>query len=240
VEEAKRINPIDGSNNPVSTIKQGPDKHWWQTPNAPAWAMFALTAVYVIVSILLVFVATDQFEITKETLIADKRAFVFVDNLDHGWILDRTTKLYDWRFRLRFKNSGGTPTKNLTSFLQCEIRDTPLPENYNFDQQQGRVGRGFIAPNFDVGGGEAPPPPRVVSPQDILAVQAGKKFLYVWGWIKYFDVFPNTPEHSTHFCWQFTITGNPLTFDPNARGQPPVAGTLAFNNIQCIGGNDAN
>jgi hypothetical protein len=63
--------------------------------------------------------------------------------------------------------------------------------------------------------GQAPHMPgRGLTPQDILDIQSGAKVFYVWGWARYFDVLPNTPEHITRFCWQIMSTGNPITFNP--------------------------
>jgi hypothetical protein len=59
-------------------------------------------------------------------------------------------------------------------------------------------------------------------------------------WLKYFDVFPNTPEHLTHFCWLILVTGDPQTFVPNTPGQPPTTGTLTFQYLQHTEGNYAS
>ncbi len=94
----------------------------------------------------------------------------------------------------------------------------------------------MIAPNADTHGGAAPQG-IPITPQDMLDSQAFTKFIYLWGWIKYRDVFPNTPEHTTRFCWLILVTGNPSTFVPNTPGQPPTPGTLYFNFLQHTEGN---
>jgi len=48
----------------------------------------------------------------------------------------------------------------------------------------------------------------------IATGRCGKRFLYLWGWARYSDLLPNTPERITRFCWQIIADGNPLTFNP--------------------------
>jgi hypothetical protein len=79
-----------------------------------------------------------------------------------------------------------------------------------------------------------------ITPQDIVDVQESRKLVYLWGWIRYNDVFPETPQHISHFCWLITATGNPRNFIPNTPGQPPTAHTLAFQNLLHTEGNYAD
>ncbi|PNE12175.1 MAG: hypothetical protein CR217_05030 [Beijerinckiaceae bacterium] len=84
-------------------------------------------------------------------------------------------------------------------------------------------------------GGAAPLIPAApITPQDIIDTQNGTKFIYLWGWTKYFDVFPRTAEHITRFCWLILTTGNPMTFNP---AQP---GSLTFHNLHHVEGNCAD
>ena len=81
-------------------------------------------------------------------------------------------------------------------------------------------------------------PEAAISPQDILDVQAGRKHLYLWGWAKYFDVFPGTREHITRFCWIVTPIGDPLAYDQNLKqGDTKL---LVFNFIHNAEGNYAD
>jgi hypothetical protein len=47
------------------------------------------------------------------------------------------------------------------------------------------------------------------SPADVMASYKGTKFLYIMGWAKYFDVFPDSREHITRFCYLIEIMGDP-------------------------------
>jgi hypothetical protein len=66
-------------------------------------------------------------------------------------------------------------------------------------------------------------------------VQLGRKFLYLWGWARYYDVFPNTEQHVTRFAWAVTVTGDPFNYEPGT-----TTDTLGFGNIYLARGNCAD
>jgi hypothetical protein len=126
----------------------------------------------------------------------------------------------------------------MTMFVTCEVRNTEIPVGYPFTHNLQQVAHGTIAPRIEVYGGIAPPlSAAAITPQDIIDAHAGRKFIYVWGWIKYFDVFPKTPQHITRYCWLIDPVGDPLTFVLHTSGQPPTPGTLSFNTIHHAEGN---
>jgi hypothetical protein len=179
-----------------------------------------------------------QAVLTKEALIANNRAFVFVPGFSQFWERDGETGHYNWRLRPALRNSGGTPTRNATMYVECEIRNTPLPPRYPFTPQVENTANVTIPPRFDLSGGIAPRNPgAAITPQDIIDAQNGRKFIYLWGVIRYSDVFPRTRPHITRYCYHITVTGDPFTFTPNTPGQPPTPGTLAFNMIHHFEGN---
>ena len=183
-------------------------------------------------------VATSrQAQLTREALIADKRAFVFpVDIVPQYDALDPVTGEHNWRFRPAWRNSGDTPSKNLALYVDCELRNTPLPIGHNFIETR-QPGNGLLPPNSTMNGGAAPFG-NAITPQDILDVQANRKFLYLWGWARYYDVFPETPQHVTRFCWQIFSIGNPHAFVPGQNPSQP--GSLIFTYIHFLQGNCAD
>ncbi len=180
----------------------------------------------------------EQSRLIEESLILDKRAFVCADGLYYFWESDGAG-LYNFRLRPRYRNTGSTPTKNVRSHVECDIRNAVLPPGHVFVDQDANVGTGVIPANGESIGGAAPQH-AAITPQDIVESQAFRRFIYLWGWMKYHDVFPNTPEHTTHFCWLIQIVGDSITFVPNAPGQPPTPGTLDFRFLQHSEGNDAD
>jgi hypothetical protein len=151
------------------------------------------TAVIAIFTVVLVRVTNRQAKLTKEALIADKQAFVFASGIFGFWEPNKATGNYDWRIRPIWQNAGDTPTRKMRLYVDCELRNAPLPSGFSFTQITTPPGTGLLGPKSTSMGGAAPLAPRAaITPQDILDVQNGTKFLYLWGWAKYFDVFPGT------------------------------------------------
>jgi hypothetical protein len=128
-----------------------------------------------------------QAQLTRDALVANNRAFIFVPGISQFWDEDKTTNLYNWRLRPVLRNTGGTPTRNATMFVECEIRNTPLPSGYPFIPSQNTANV-TIPPHFELAGGIAPRG-AAITPQDIIDVRNGRKFIYLWGFIRYYDVF---------------------------------------------------
>jgi hypothetical protein len=174
-------------------------------------------------------------DVAREAMIAGERAFVFPLGIRGLWDLDKNTNTYHWRFRPVWKNSGDTPTRNMTMHTECIITTAPLPTGFNFNYSTTQIGKALIPPNTDALGSLAPNMPKAaISPQDILDSQHGTKWLYIWGWARYSDVFANTPQHITRFCWVITPVGNPLAFDPN------VPAGIDFQTVHHTEGNCAD
>jgi hypothetical protein len=179
-----------------------------------------------------------QTNIARQAMIAGERAFVFATGVSPYYEMD-DTGLYHWRFRPTWKNSGDTPTKNMVMHTACALRTEPLPQGFDFACATTETGTALIPPNTDIGGGLAPRMQSpAISPQDILDVQAGNKLLYLWGWAKYRDVFPDTPEHITRFCFRVLPGGNPLIYAPGIIAPQP--GSLTFPTIHHTEGNCAD
>jgi hypothetical protein len=155
-------------------------------------------------------------DIARDAMVAGERAFVFALNLNAYWELDAATQTYSWRFRPVLKNSGDTPTRNMFMHTECVVRTTALPLGFNFDYSTTKIARALIPPNTEVLGGIAPTnPDPAVTAQDVEDAIHGSKFIFIWGWAKYSDVFPETPRHITRFCWLITPVGKPLEFHPD-------------------------
>lgn len=180
---------------------------------------------------------TRQAKLTKEALIADKRAFVFAKNLGGFWEIDPPTGTYGWRFRPLWENSGETPTFRMVMHTSCELRNAPLPADFrDFDQSDDKTGSALMGPKSSSYGGLAPVNPvGPISAQDLLDVQNGRKYLYLWGWARYNDVFPGTQQHLTRFAWAITILGDPFAYDPTRTDN-----SLSFGHIYLQTGNCAD
>jgi hypothetical protein len=178
-------------------------------------------------------------DIAREALVAGERAFVFATQLAQFWEHDPNSNEYNWRFRPTWQNSGNTPSKNMQIHTDYFLRDIPLPLNFRFDYSSTDVGLVLVPPKGSLNGGVAPAHPNpAVSPQDIIDIQSGHKFFYLWGWTTYSDVFPGTPRHITRFCWQIDAVGDPRAFVPGTSAPNP--GSLAFSMFHHREGNCAD
>lgn len=158
--------------------------------------------------------------IARYAMIAGERAFVFVKVITWGFSTHPITGQYSYSFQPTWENSGDTPTRRMKTFVDWPLRQTPMPRNFDWNVAIGMPG--LIAPKSTMGGATGPHPGGI-SAADMLAVQSGTKFLYILGWAKYCDVFPESPEHQTRFCYQITVNGNPLNPDPK------FGGGISFN-----------
>ena len=179
-------------------------------------------------------VTAQQAILTKEIVIS-RRAFVFADGIHVNYFFNTTSGEYEWQLRPIWKNSGETPTRGLTIYTDCEIRNSRLPTGFNFNSTKVPPGTGLLGPQSIAAGGAAPQlPSPPITVQDIRDSQSGKKFIYLWGWARYWDVFPGTPQRITRFCWLIDATGDPMLFSP----APPQ--NLLFQNIHHEEGNCAD
>jgi hypothetical protein len=121
-----------------------------------------------------------QAQLTKDALIANNRAFIFVPGIAQFWERDPGSGDYNWRFRPILRNSGETPTRRMAMFVECEIRNTRLPPGYGFAPQTQDIAGGTIPPKFELTGGLVPRMPgAAITPQDLIDAQNGRKFIYV-------------------------------------------------------------
>jgi hypothetical protein len=158
-------------------------------------------------------IAKQSAETSREALVKSQRAFVRA--LGYPWLwrpdFDRPGK-YLFDIAPLIENAGSTPTVDMTIITDYALRDTPVPDGFAFPYRD-QPGNTLIGPKQTIGANHA-----IILDEDLLAVQNGTKFFYIWGTVIYRDVFYGTPDHTTEFCTQITrVLGNPL--DPrNPKG----------------------
>ena len=172
-------------------------------------------------------------DIANASMIAGNRAMVVAQGLKAWGTRDSVSGQYAWAFRPQWRNAGRTPTRDMRMFTQCELRETPLPDVYDFPLDDERnIGTALIPPDYTTEGSLAPHVPHPnITPQQIADVQRGTKHLYLWGWARYKDVFDDAAEHVTKFCWVVLPDGDP--FDGKLEG-------VRFDRVLHKGGNYAD
>ena len=171
--------------------------------------------VLAFITVALVWLGYLQLHSTR----VQSRAFIIPISVNSYWVRNQNGT-YDWRIGPLWENSGNSPTRGLRIHSMCHIRDQILPFGFNFDYPTPDGGSGIIAPRGRNPGGQVPASPGdPISAQEILDAQHGRKFIYMYGWARYHDVF-GTREHITRYCWLITFQGDPLTFVPNDANHP--------------------
>jgi hypothetical protein len=188
-------------------------------------AITALATIVIAAFTGTLWIATStQARLTREAFVADKRAFVFAKGIVGIYEADPVSGHFNWRVAPVWENSGDTPTRDLRIYTDGWFSNAPIPADFNFNTITPPVqpANGLLGPKVSNNGGQYPhfPHQAALTPQDILDVQTGRKFFYVWRWARYRDILPDTPEHITRFCWRVLFTGSPFAFNPlvNANG----------------------
>ncbi len=160
--------------------------------------------------------AKDSADIAKRTLAVTQRAFVQVTDFPWLWRpdTDRPGK-YFYDISPIIENVGNTPTVDMKIIRSSVLRDSVLPDDFDFPYPI-EPGASLIGAHQKIRADGVN-----ILDDELLAVQRGEKYFYIWGTITYRDVFEDTPLHTTEFCTQIgRVIGNPLDpRDPhNAKG----------------------
>jgi hypothetical protein len=181
-------------------------------------AITALATIVIAAFTGTLWVATlTQARLTREAFIVDKRAAVFPIGIRPLYEPDLATGHFNWRIGPLWQNTGDTPTQGLRIYTDGFLSNVAISSTFDFAHTNPNLppGTGMLGPKMISPGGMAPHMPAPgLTPQDILDIQNGRKFFYLWGWARYRDGLPETSEHISRYCWRIFVTGNPLTFNP--------------------------
>jgi hypothetical protein len=149
----------------------------------------------------------DQIAIAKRGLIDTERAYIFCDHIDATWAANKKTEqVTKWIFTIIWRNSGRTPTR----YGRCAVNI--------WDGANGAVfPADFDYPDY------TEPGPIIIAPSAIMhsvgfeinvdrleEIRQGFRAVYIWGWCDYNDVFDDTDQHRSEFCFEVTVSGNPI------------------------------
>jgi hypothetical protein len=149
-----------------------------------------------------------QLGVSRDSLIATQRAQVYLKDVDwkhhQAGTVGVGPKRYTFTIRPVLENFGPTPTRDMTVVCSWKLVDKPLEVGSEFLHVAQPL-PSHIGPHGSITAYWA----RITDDQ-MVAIQRGEVFFYIWGEAKYRDVFPNTPEHTTRFCRQMVnVFGNP-------------------------------
>lgn len=137
----------------------------------------------------------DSNEIARETMMHQARARIVVDTF--FW----TGNLGDgYRFGALIKNAGPTVPVRMRIFTDSRFLDHPLPPDFEFPTEEQFIITGSAGPNSQAFMGPSVPRDRTLKAQDWYQIEEGSKHFYIFGWIRYFDIFKPEQERVTKFC----------------------------------------
>ena len=148
--------------------------------------------------------ANRSAKIAEDSIVKLQRASVFMADINFNWHPDtaREGKFW-WHFRPVLQNAGNTQTREMTTNVCFEFRDTPLPKDFSFPVNKDSF-PAIVPPHGAVYGSSFP-----LLDDQMIEIQKGEKFFYIYGTITYRDVFDDTPIHTTTFCRQvMSLLGN--------------------------------
>ncbi len=165
----------------------------------------------------------QQLTLARKQFNAIERPYVSREAVNWAWHSDNQRQgRYLYSIYPVLVNSGNTPTKNMLLNANCDLFDSPLSDGFEFPYASkdypATIGiRGQITAKI-----------LWISDADLLAIQNRTKYFYIWGKAEYYDLFENTPMHTTTFCNQITsVLGNPL--DPrDTRDHTRTSVSIAF------------
>jgi len=189
------------------------------------WLVAFFTLVIMASSIVYTVYAKKQWrvmrqsnEINREALESVQRAFV--TGRITGQV--RTTNMdstHAWEIDITLENSGTTPAIDTVTYYNSKAKTiTEEPTEELFKGVDTAFSPAFtIAPK---GTQELVPP---VTGEDLIlgrdfgnVIRESTNFIpqpnmFVWGWVVYRDVFPQTEQHLTEFCWRLRSVDLPAS-----------------------------
>ena len=150
-----------------------------------------------------------QVRLSQQAMLNTQRAFVYVQGFYGIAHTDESGKVVTWAMMPIWENNGATGTRRLYNHVSCRAFPSEPPANFDFpDLWEENATPGAVAlmlgPKSTLRGR------RIHIPvEDLIAVAAGTRQIYMWGWAEYDDVFEGTDRHRTEFCVQVNVIGDP-------------------------------
>jgi hypothetical protein len=145
-----------------------------------------------------------------------EQAYVFPLAPQSQFLMREDQTIWGLRLLVPWKNSGGTPAVPVNSLVGATWVQNETDFEYGAVVQQGQHQPFVLGPDAEIPSGTID----ILSPQlnDLFMHRQGHQFF--WGWVRYKDVFHNSPWHVVEFCFRVTVEGQ--------LGPPPFTGRVNF------------
>ncbi len=143
-------------------------------------------------------------EIAADTAKRQLRAYIHPERVVPLQHRDPITQSIWWSFYVVWKNSGITPATNAEMITWSEIVDGVLADDFKFDKIADDRALLSFGPNSSMDSARV-----TISDEEVRQIAARDKTLYLWGWVKYQDIFPESPERCAKFCYRLRVMGHP-------------------------------
>jgi hypothetical protein len=160
----------------------------------------------------------ESNKINRESLESVQRAFIFVNPVPEIQTANTGSSQLTL-FNFWMENAGVTPTKKLSAHISWvrSYNGTPLPRDFAFpdagtDSQDSSVS--VIGPKnkFPLSVGPIP--------RDFMErLYKHEVRLFTYGWVKYNDVFENTPRHVIRFSYELVAVQGVVHLQNGQEGQ---------------------
>ena len=160
--------------------------------------------------------AERAIKVSEESAERQLRAYVYPERIASHRIeigVSPNISIRGWIFYVIWKNWGNTPTKDMIIYSARSIAPFPLPSIFDYTHTN-----------------ESPPSATSLPPQGIMygmhfavpveileEVRIEARFLYLWGWTEYNDVFQSTPRHRSEYCIRIEVASDPRVGDCSFR-----------------------
>ena len=163
-------------------------------------------------------VASIAVQDTRESNERQLRAYVC--NRAVGWkrARDEATKQFTgFAVKIDWENCGTTPASRCLGYTNSSLfpEDT-LPSDFAYPDATS--GRSQVTEMGYIGPGQQIHSTLYFDPADIKLVAQKKRYLFVWGWLEYDDIFEGSPRHRSETCVRVDISPD------RQRGEPVIAG----------------
>ncbi|MEI7609111.1 MAG: hypothetical protein WCJ64_17165 [Rhodospirillaceae bacterium] len=149
----------------------------------------------------------ESSDTARISMITGNRAYLGYATSGHTSHVDVSDGSIFWKVNLLFHNSGNTPAHSCVLSIGCDLREAPLPGNFNFSSGLVDLPPSTVSPKSGFGWTYR------ITGEDLKGVMERKKFLYIYGTIKYEVVFKELgPRHTNFSLFVAEVMGDPTKY----------------------------